>query len=409
MAKGLTRLFVAVSICILAAIFLPMTVMSRSPESPNRPYSGLARDKQGPTPITYTTYLPVVTSSDKGIKGDTNFNYGVQADPRGNTNANIGHIEVLGFEWVKLDMPWKRVEPSPGDYFWDMWDSVIAAYNAHGIRVLLSISDAPDWARPLGDDKSVEGLPEDPAKYAEFVAHVSDRYRDKVQALEIWNEQNLWYAVGGQGRIDVATYVQLLQLSYQAVKSVNSDMLVISGAMMPAGDVGDWAIDDIDYLSQMYANGAKGYFDAVGAKPQGYNCPALADWRTVEDPTALFRGPFDNRHHSWCFLGTMEGYRNVMVANGDSNIKIVPTAFGWAVSDNPAPGYEYAIDNTYEEQAQWIVEAFQWAKASGWVGPMFLWNLDYGITAAGTGLSYFSLLTPEGPVPAYAALANLPK
>jgi hypothetical protein len=49
----------------------------------------------------------------------------------------------------------------------------------------LSISDAPDWARPLGDDKSVEGLPEDPAKYAEFVARVSDRYRDKVQALEI--------------------------------------------------------------------------------------------------------------------------------------------------------------------------------------------------------------------------------
>jgi hypothetical protein len=81
-------------------------------------------------------------------------------------------------------MPWKWVEPSPGNYFWDMWDSVIAAYNAHGIRVLLSISDAPDWARRLGDDKSVEGLPEDPAKYADFVARVSDRYRDKVQALE---------------------------------------------------------------------------------------------------------------------------------------------------------------------------------------------------------------------------------
>jgi hypothetical protein len=310
---------------------------------------------------------------------------------------------------VKLDMHWKWVEPSPGDYFWDMWDIVIAAYNAHGIRVMLSISDAPDWARPLGDDKSVEGLPEDPAKYAEFVARVSDRYRDKVRALEIWNEQNLWYRVGGQGRIDVATYVQLLQLSYQAVKSVNSDMLVISGAMMPAVDVGDWAIDDIDYLSQMYANGAKGYFDALGANPQGYNCPALADWRTFEDPNALFRGPFDNRHHSWCFLGTMEGYRSVMVTNGDSNIKIVPTVFVWAVSDNPAPGYAYAIDNTYEEQAQWIVEALQWAKATGWVGPMFLWNLDYGITAAGTGLSYFSLLTPEGPVPAYSALANLPK
>jgi hypothetical protein len=67
------------------------------------------------------------------------------------------------------------------------------------------------------------------------------------------------------------------------------------------------------------------------------------------------------------------------------------------------------IDVIDEKVTGWIVEAFQWARASGWVGPMFLWNLDYGITAAGTELSYFSLLTPEGPVPAYSALANLPK
>ena len=118
-----------------------------------------------------------------------------------------------------------------------------------------------------------------------------------------------------------------------------------------------------------------------------------------------FRGPFNNRHHSWCFRGTMEGYREVMVANGDGQKAIVPTEFGWAVSGNPQPGYEYARDNTPEEQAQWIAEAYQLAKRWGWVGPMFLWNLDYGVTAAGTELANFGIVN----TPAYNALVTMPK
>ena len=127
----------------------------------------------------------------------------------------------------------------------------------------------------------------------------------------------------------------------------------------------------------MYAAGLKNVSNAIGVHPSGYNCPATADWQTVTDPSAAFRGPFDNRHHSWCFRGTMEGYRNVLVANGDSNKLLWPTEFGWAVVRHPAAGYEYAADNTRAEQAQWIGEAYQQAKAWGWVGPMFLWNLNY--------------------------------
>jgi spore germination protein YaaH len=335
------------------------------------------------------------------------FGYGIQTDPRGDAAANIGHIRALGFDWVKFQMPWKDVESSgPGNYNWGEWDQLVNAYSANGIKILLSIPKAPDWARPFDDDKSVEGPPQDPFLYAQFAGIVADRYRGKVQAMEIWNEQNLWYEAGGMGRINAANYVQLLQMSYQGIKSVNPDMIVVSGALTPAGTVGEAAVDDIEYLNQMYANGVKGFFDALGGHPSGYNCPATADWRSVQDPTATsFRGPFDNRHHSWCFRGTMEGYREVMVVNGDGGKAIVPTEFGWAVSGNPQPGYEYARDNTPEEQAQWIVEAYQMAKNWGWVGPMFLWNLDYGVTAPGTELANFGILN----TPAYGALANMPK
>jgi hypothetical protein len=105
----------------------------------------------------------------------------------------------------------------------------------------------------------------------------------------------------------------------------------------------------------------------------------------------------------------MEGYRNVMVANGDAGKLLWPTEFGWAVSATPKTNYEYAADNSREEQAQWIVEAYQQAKAWGWVGPMFLWNLNYDVTRPGSEQAAFSILTAQGPTPAYQALAAMPK
>ncbi|MCK6629690.1 MAG: cellulase family glycosylhydrolase [Anaerolineae bacterium] len=336
------------------------------------------------------------------------FGYGIQADPNGDAELNLSSIEELGFEWVKFQMPWKTVEPTQGNYDWAAWDQVIDAYAAKNIKVMLSIVKAPDWARPADDDKMVEGPPADPAKYAEFVAQVSERYRGKVQAVEIWDEQNLWYKAGGKGRMNAANYVQLLQQAYPAIKAVNPEMLVISGGLTPAGNVADLAIDDVEYLEQMYASGVKDYFDALGAHPAGYNCPALADWRTVTAEEAgadSFLEPFINRHHSWCFLGTMEAYREVMVANGDGGKAIAITEFGWAVGDSPQPGYMYALDNTPVERARWLVEAYLWGKKQGWVGPMILWNLDYSLTTPVTELGYFSVYYTS----AYDALVKMPK
>jgi hypothetical protein len=158
----------------------------------------------------------------------------------------------------------------------------------------------------------------------------------------------------------------------------------------------------------MYAHGLKGYFDALGAHPSSYNCPALADWRTVtpeEAGASSFLEPFTNRHHSWCFLGTMEAYRQVMMANDDGDKVIAITEFGWAVGDSPQPGYTYALDNTPQERAKWLIEAYQWGKKQGWIGPMILWNLDYSLTTPVTELGYFSIYYTS----AYEALVKMPK
>jgi hypothetical protein len=309
---------------------------------------------------------------------------------------------------VKFQISWKETEPQQGTRNWGEWDRLMRTYHDAGFKVLLSVVKAPDWARPANTDLSQEGPPADPMTYAMFVGEMAKRYKGGVQAIEVWNEQNL-AREGGGAPMPPDQYVALLSEAYNAIKTADPSIVVVSGAPTPAGDVPGAAIDDISYLNAMYAAGLKNVSDAIGVHPSGYNCPASADWQTVTDPAAGFRGPFDNRHHSWCFRGTMEGYRNVMVANGDTNKRLWPTEFGWAVSSTPQTGYEYAADNTREEQAQWITEAYQQAKNWGWVGPMFLWNLNYAVTRPGSEQAAFSIVLPEGVTSAYQALAGMPK
>ena len=167
-----------------------------------------------------------------------------------------------------------------------------------------------------------------------------------------------------------------------------------------------WAVDDVLYLRQMYERGLKNVSDAIGAHPSGFANP----------PDALFQGgDFDpNRgyddHRSFFFRNTMEEYRRVMIQFGDANKAIWPTEFGWPVWFYQGDArFVFAQDNTPEEQGQFIRRAFEISRAWGWVGPMFLWNLDYAVTAPNTELANFSIVTQAGLTPAYEMLRNMPK
>ncbi len=138
--------------------------------------------------------------------------------------------------------------------------------------------------------------------------------------------------------------------------------------------------------------------------------PPDADWQTWERPGLNFTGPVNNRHHSWSFKATMEGYRNIALKYGDNNKTIWPTEFGWATSGSPTVNYEYAADNTPEQQAEYTVKAYQMGKAWGWVGVMFLWNLNFRVIAPGSEMAQWGIVDQGyGPMPVYGALAAMPK
>ncbi len=336
--------------------------------------------------------------------GGGSFGYGMQIQPYGGADLGFAAsaLKNAGFNWVKWQVPWKEMEGAPGQIGWQ--DDIVDYFAGQGLNILASIVKAPNWARPGNTDFGVEGPPADPQTYANFVGAYAGHYCGKVKAIEVWNEENLHYEWGNE-QISPERYMEILKRAYAAIKAACPQMQVISGAPTPTGAPLPWGIDDMTYLERLYQLGLKNYADGIGAHPSGYNCPADADWRTFSDPSASFRGPSDNHHHSWCFRGTMEGYRNIMVKYGDTNKRIWPTEFGWAVGPAFNNNYGYANDNTPDEQARWIVQAYQMAKNWGFVGPMFLWNLNFGITNPGTELQQFAIWGR----PAYEAVKNMPK
>ncbi|MCO6450280.1 MAG: SH3 domain-containing protein [Caldilineales bacterium] len=343
--------------------------------------------------------------------GAGNFGYGMQIQPYGGADIAFAAnaIKGAGFNWVKWQVPWKDLEGGPGQIGWGGQDGLINFFNGQGLQVLASIVKAPDWARPGNTDRGVEGPPADPQTFANFLGAFAGRYCGKVQAIEVWNEQNLHYEWGNEP-LDPARYMELLKRAYRSIKAACPQMIVVSGALTPAGNVGALAIDDFQYLEAMYRNGLKDFSDAIGAHPSGYNVPpsinttgAACDF--INQTNSSFRGPCDSPHHSWSARMTMEGYRNIMAKYGDTNKRIWPTEFGWAAGGALHPSYGYANDNTYDEQARWTVEFYQWMKNNGYTGPAFLWNLNFGITNPGTELAQWGIWGK----PTYDALKNMPK
>ncbi|MCA9969574.1 MAG: hypothetical protein KC425_05120 [Anaerolineales bacterium] len=322
----------------------------------------------------------------------------------------------LGMRWVKMQVQWWLVQPDPETYQWFFYDSVVEQAHEHGLYLMMSIVGAPEWTRAAGGEN---GPPDDYGLYAQFLSDLLARYDGQVDAIEVWNEQNLdreWTTANG---ISPEDYVQFLSQAHAAVKAQNPEIIVISGALSPTG-TGDWVrwADDFEYLDRALAAGMLNYADCVGVHHNGYNIgPDVAfdqAGATAEAATAIFRGPFDNPHHSWSFKTTLDTYAQKVQAV-DPAMKLCVTEFGWASTEGYSeypPGFEFARDNTLEEQAAYIVQAFEQMKASGDVWIAYLFNFDFGNKGSGPTddpVPYSIVDTNGIPRPAFGALAEMEK
>lgn len=288
----------------------------------------------------------------------------------------------LGMRWVKQQVRWEQLEPQPGEINWRLLDFVMPSAQKFEIKMLLSIVTAPDWAREPEAFLGRHGPPADPQALADFIAAILNRYPGQIHAIEVWNEQNLdreWTSAQG---LNAAKYVELLRAAYQTIKSLEPGVIVVSGALSPTGvDDGVSAVDDFKYMERQIEAGMLDWADCVGAHHNGYNIsPDFRYLDIPDDPTAIFRGPFTNRHHSWSFRSTLEGYAQRIRAAG-RDTKLCVTKFGWPSAEGlggARQGFEFALDNSLAEQAEWIPKAMSNMEAWGFVWLAFVWNFNFG-------------------------------
>jgi hypothetical protein len=322
----------------------------------------------------------------------------------------MANLRDLGVGWVKVQVSWKIYQPEPNrfdDFRFEELDGLIAAAAENDIKVLLGVAKAPEWSRPTTE---LDGPPGDYAFFESFMSTLATRYRGRVAAYELWNEANLQREWNG-APLSAASLVELVRAGAAGVRAADPEAILISGAPATTGiNDGIVAIDDRQYLGQMVAAGVAGVVDAVGAHPYGWANPPDSSAYTGTPATSSH-----NDHPSFYFADTLADYRQILDGAGHGQTPIWVTEFGWGSYDGlesqPPAGLEYMAEVNETQQAIYTRRAFEIAQDLPNVGPLILWNLNFGPTfGAGYAESSYSLLRPDGARrPIFEALATVPK
>lgn len=321
-------------------------------------------------------------------------------------NMTAGLVKQAGFGWMAQQVRWDAIETAPGQFDWSQLDAIVDTGSQNGLKIMLSVVHAPTFYR-----SPTSGLtPADSTSYWSFVQALATRYAGKVQAYEIWNEQNLSREMG-VGNIDPANYLPLLQAGFAGVRAGDRNALVLLGAPSPTGaNIAGESIDDLTYLQQLYAlNGgeAKGYYDALSAHPSGFSNPPNC---TPATPQCSLSGGFNNHDSFFAFTRVSE-YRNLMTQQNESGKKIWFTEFGYCSNPTPPPGFEYCASIDEQTQANFLVQAFQMARGLEYVGGVMQWNLNFQQSVPQTDEKWgFGIVRANwSGRPAYAALTEMAK
>jgi hypothetical protein len=297
--------------------------------------------------------------------------------------SQLAAMKAIGITSIRLDANWDWVQyGGPTSFDWSQLDQVVKSVRAAGMSLDLIIDGCPSWAAVAGTSGDSSPQPASATQYAKWAADVAQRYAPQgVNTFEIWNEPN--NQVFWQPKPDPAAYTADLKAAYASIKSVDPSAFVLSGGLAPENNDGT-NIAPITFLQDMYADGARGSFDALGYHPYSY--PALPS------STQSWSG--------WSQMSqTSTSLRSVMASNGDGSKQIWITEVG-APSAGP-DGVGQA------GQANEFTQAIAAAKASSWVGGFYLYSWKDEGTNKGTDEDWFGLLTASGAKKqAYAAVAN---
>ena len=317
-------------------------------------------------------------------------------------------ISDAGFDWIRQPFPWYDIEiHGKGDFedrrheptrsAWDKYDNIVDLAEQHDLQIIARLGAPPDWSRSDGVARGAFGPPDNLQDFADFVDAVVTRYQGRIRYYQIWNEPNV-YPEWGTQPVDPEAYTALLCAAYHRIKAVDSDAVVISGAMAQTSELGTWSTSyegnnlmDTIFLQRMYAAGAGDCFDIM----------AVNDYM-------LWSGPTDHRmsQREINFSRPM-WLRDVMVANGDAGKPIWISEMNSNATPEEIPARYGRV--TLDQQARWAPLAYDRIQREWpWAGVTTVWFFKKASDAEQQDPSYyFRLVDPDfTPMPVYDALSD---
>jgi hypothetical protein len=338
--------------------------------------------------------------------------YGMNVFVWGNektTDRDLKKLSSAGFGWQKTLFQWRYIEPErKGKFDWSESDRIVQASKAAGVKILARLDQQPAWSR--ADRTQKNAPPDNYQDYADFVSALVTRYSSsssigRIDAIQIWNEQNLNNEWGGAAinQQQAQDYVKLLKLSYEAAKAADPSVTVITGGVAQTGTDNDDARPDDVYVRWMYEAGAKPYFDVLGSHGHGYKAPP-----TVSPDEAESNQTWGG--HRFFVFRRVEDMRQIMVDNGDGDKQIWLLEFGWT-SDTVNQAYAWHRVSE-EEKGDNLVGAYKWAAEhwAPWIGVMCLWTMPDPGWQPQDEKYWWAILNPDGSSrPAYDRLLKARK
>ena len=312
---------------------------------------------------------------------------------------------IAGATWVKHQVKWSDIEPTETGIDWSQLDAFVGAAEQFELKVMVSVVEAPAWTRAAG---GAAGRPDELGKFEHFMNLMADRYRNRVQAYEIWNEPNLALFWGRD--VDYGEYAELLMAGYRGVKAADPFALVLfAGLAQNGAGNAAFGINDVEFLRGVYAYKSgiiRNFFDIMGNHSYGYRSSPWVEF----DHFAQSSGILYLDHPSFYFKRFRQ-IRRVMEEFDDGRRPMWLTEFGWTTLSQHID-FPFGDLISEELQARYTVEAYRMVEREfPYVQNMFLFNLNFRtLGRPETSEHGFGVLdTDFSPRPAFTSVEQMDK
>ena len=211
--------------------------------------------------------------------------------PASGMDALAARLAAIGFRFVRLDLLWNLVEHTRGQYDFSLYDPILGALAAHGIRPLLIL----DYNNPLYDDTpsppSTEVGPhtgEVRQAFARFAAAAVSHFKDGGAVWEIWNEPDIprfWYP-----KPDADSYMALAKAAIDAMRQADPHAVIAAPALI---GLEPQYRDAWNFLERCFALGLPALVEAISVHPYRLGPPesAASDYQRLRALLARYAPP----------------------------------------------------------------------------------------------------------------------